>query len=178
MSIEKALSDHAVALREHAEALKAYATAIGAQLAAGNVGKIVADALVNASDDAARQALQDKRDAKKNEAKTPAAKDPAPESATDAGTAARAAQRGDSAAKKPQVSEKPAEPPKDDLPSPAEGEALDYAKHVRPVMNKVIAAKGSEVVREMLTKLGVQKATELKADGLAAFNVELRKALS
>lgn len=108
----------------------------------------------------------------------PAEKGPAPESATDAGTAARAAQRGDSAAKKPQVSEKPAEPPKDDLPSPAEGEALDYAKHVRPVMNKVIAAKGSEVVREMLTKLGVQKATELKADGLAAFNVELRKALS
>lgn len=63
------------------------------------------------------------------------------------------------------------------FPTPAEGEPLDYTKHVRPVMTHVISTKGSAIVRTILEGLGVAKATELKAEGLPKFYGALKAQL-
>lgn len=63
------------------------------------------------------------------------------------------------------------------FPAPAEGEPLDYTKHVRPVMTHVISTKGSATVRTILEGLGVAKAPELKPDGLAKFYDALKAQL-
>lgn len=77
----------------------------------------------------------------------------------------------------PAETKKPESDGKPTFPSPAEGEPLDYTKHVRPVMTHVISTKGSATVRTILEGLGVAKAPELKPDGLAKFYDALKAQL-
>lgn len=52
-------------------------------------------------------------------------------------------------------------------PAATEAAALDYATHVRPRLLKVSTAKGRDAVVGLLSKFGVEKGDQLKADQLA-----------
>lgn len=155
MSIEKQLTELTAAIKALTEATVANTAALAA---------VKADP--HAEDDAYRRGMQAARAAQPN----------APAAATaevrgNGKLSTSPAQPAPAETKKPESDGRPT------FPAPAEGEPLDYTKHVRPVMTHVISTKGSATVRTILEGLGVAKAPELKPDGLAKFYDALKAQL-
>lgn len=100
------------------------------------------------ADNAAREALQAKRDAAKKEVVEEAPVDPTP-----APKSAPAAEISES----PQTTEEPSTTPATAAPA----SELDFDTDVAPVVLRVVKDKGKPVAQEILSQFGVEKASNL-----------------
>lgn len=125
------------------------------------IGASLRSTASNAADDAAREAAQAKRDAVKAEVAEAAPADPTPEANT---STSAVSETTDQPSSQPSETTPPASASEDeelevvDLPI----DTLDFETVVRPLILKVVTARGKPVMEELLSRFGVAKASMIE----------------
>lgn len=121
------------------------------------IGGSLRNTVVYDADNAAREALQAKRDAAKIDPIMPEVAEMAAENPTPTPKSASAAE----AIESQPTTEEPSSTP---APAPSASEPLDFDKDVAPAVLALVAAKGKPAVQDILSEYGVERASQVDED--------------